>query len=117
MSNKEQTFQTSAKEIDFLGSPYGEGVERLERDMSTRLATVPEVTGTYFCMVRHANEENDRLSLLILSDHENNDYTQSLAQNWSGLVPMDLIFIEDLSDETLATIKTRCKRFYTTETS
>lgn len=51
MPNKEQTFQTSAKEIDFLGSPYGEGAERLERDMSARLATVPEVTGAYFCMV------------------------------------------------------------------
>lgn len=66
---------------------------------------------------RHANEENDRLSLLILSNHGKNDYAQSLAQNCSGLIPMDLMFIEDLSDETIATIKTRCKRFYTTETS
>lgn len=116
MSNKEQTFQTSAKKIDFLGSPYGEGADRLEHDMSARLATIPEVTGAFFCMVRHANEENDRLSLLIASDHGKNDYSQSLAQNCSGLIPMDLMFIEDLSDKTFATIKLRCNCFYTTDT-
>lgn len=107
-----ETQQKQESDIDFLGSPYGEDALRLEGDISERLKTVLPVKGAYLSMVRYAEDENVRLALVIESDVSITEVTLPLVEACASITTMDILFLEELSEENCAKIIDKCKKFY-----
>lgn len=101
-------------EISFLGSPYGEDALRLEGDIAERLKTVLPIKRAYLSMVHYVEDENARLALVIESDVSKIETIPLLVKACADMIPMDILFFEDLSEQNHSNATSKCKKFYHT---
>jgi hypothetical protein len=94
-----RAIDTSGAGMTFLGSPQGSGVRTLLIELGAILQRDVRVKCAYLSGVTYAEDKRQRLALVLSTQEEREAVAASVggACASSGLTPIDILFLEDLS--------------------
>ena len=101
VSRIEQPFNA----INLLGNVEGSGVNSLRIALAARLNSVSGVANAYLARVQYAGEDKPRVGLALDAPSLSEAEKSEIASRCSGVVPMDILFLDSLPDSTVASLR------------
>jgi SseB protein C-terminal domain len=106
-----KAIQTPTSEIVLMGEPSGSGLQVLQAELAKILRGEGNTRKAYLSRIRYATEDRVRVAMLIDGRASASQMAAIIARECQPLVPIDILFLESLSDEHKEKIK-QMKPFY-----
>lgn len=103
-----QTLEQNTSEIEILGNIQGQGVNALRIELVTRLLHFPEIQNAYLARAQYQSEQTIRLLLVISANGISEVKKHEIAGACSGIIPLDILFLEALPEHIASDITTKC---------
>lgn len=111
-----QVLQQPLNEIDVVGEVEGSGLDELRVELALRLRKHSAVKNAYLPKLKHRSEDSFRNCLAISLAHNlKSDHREEIAAGCSGIIPLDILFLDALPDSVSLKIESQCRRLFLDE--
>ncbi|KUM03813.1 hypothetical protein Cv017_17320 [Chromobacterium subtsugae] len=103
-----QTLEQNTSAIEIVGDIQGQGVNALRMELAIRLLRFPAIQNAYLARVKYKSEQTIRVLFVISAEGITEAKKHEIAGACSGVIPLDILFLEALPEHMASDIKTNC---------
>lgn len=108
-----QVLRQPLSEIEVVGEVEGSGLDELRVELALRLRVHSAVENAFLPKLRYHGEDSFRNCLVIsLARNLDGDQRENIAAGCGGIIPLDVLFLDALSDRISLKIESQCRRLF-----